>query len=265
MGPFYQDMPYGIARGRLLNHIQGVAITPHGLAYSRNGVDHGQLIIPGRKKYPLTQFRYAHAGGIDCDGDTIAIPLYGKADLSAHLCLWYEGEKTLYPLPRKGYAVGIEAGFGGFIVAIVSCPNGSRIDWYRMPRRKGERAYDMHSLFTTFHDAKKAARNNICLRRGQVEGSKKPYGVILYTMRSHFGRGTVDRYAVSAARNSVQLRHAGSYRRRNGLCASRFGATIRHTIRQASTEVSLIRTARNIRADRLRVREDMIHFDKGGG
>ena len=264
MGAFLQDMPYGIARGRFLSHIQGCAVTPYGLAYSRNGVDHGQLIIPGRPKHAVTQFRYAHAGGIDSEGDTIAIPLYGESEGSAHLCLWYSGEKTLYSLPRRPYAVGIEAGFGGFIVAIVSEPDGSRIDWYRMPRRKGERAYDFHSLFTTFRDPSTAARNNICLKRGQIKHSGKPYGVILYTMRSHFGHGTVDRYAVSAAKNSVQLRHEGSYRRRNGLCASRFGATIRHTHRQAGTEISLIRTARNIGIfageNKLRVREDKIAF-----
>ena len=264
MGPFYQDMPYGIARGRLLSHIQGVAVTPYGLAYSRNGIEHGQLIIPGRRKHALTQFRYGHAGGIDCNGDTIAIPLYDRDEGSANLCLWYEGVGTLYPLPRRPYAVGLECGFGGFIVAIVSCPKGSRIDWYRMPRRKGERAYDFHSLFTTFHNPSRAARNNICLRRGQIKHSGKPYGVILYTMRSYLGFGTVDRYAVSAAKNSVQLRHEGSYRRRNGLCASRFGATIRHTYRQTGTEVSLIRTARNIGIfageNKLRVREDKIDF-----
>ena len=265
MGVDYVKMPYGVGRHKLLAHIQGVAVTPHGLAYSRNGTEHGQLIIPGRPKYPLTQFRYAHAGGIDCNGDTIAIPLYDESEGSAHLCLWYEGKKTLYPLPRRPYACGIEAGFGGFIVAIVSAPDGSRIDWYRLPRRKGVHEYDFHSVFSTFHDASTAPRNNIALRRGSIDKGDKPFALRLWALRAKFGRGYVDRYAVSAAKQSVLLRHEHRYTRRNASylgCSSRYGATIRYTYRQAGIEVSLIRTARNIGipcgGDTLRVREDII-------
>lgn len=269
MGVDYVKMPYGVAgsvAGRIRRHVQGVAVTPYGLAYSRNGVDHGQLLIPGRPKHAVTHFRYAHAGGIDCEGDTIAIPLYDESEGSAHLCLWYEGQKTLYPLPRRPYAAGIECGFGGFIVAIVSCPNGSRIDWYRMPRRKGVREYDFHSVFSTFHDASTAPRNNIALRRGSIEANDKPFALRLWAMRAKFGRGYVDRYAVSAAKQSVMLRHERRDRYRNASyfgCSSRYGATIRYTYRQAGIEVSLIRTARNIGVpwggeNTLRVREDMI-------
>ena len=269
MGAEYVKMPYGVGGSlahRIKNHIQGVAVTPHGLAYSRNGTEHGQLLIPGRPRHALTQFRYGHCGGIDCNGDTIAIPLYDKGEGSAHLCLWYEGTKTLYPLPRKPYAVGIEAGFGGFIVAIVSCPNGSRIDWYRMPRRKGERAYDMHSLFSTEHKKETAARNNICLRRGSIEKGDKPFALRLWAMRGHTFSGTVTRYAVSAAKQSVMLRNEQVYPCSGHLFrlgpSSRFGATIRYTYRQTGIEVSLIRTARNIGipcgGDTLRVREDII-------
>ena len=276
MGAEYKPMPMAAAGSlthRITSHVQGVCVTPYGLAYSRNGVDHGQLLIPGRPKHALTQFRYAHAGGIDSNGDHIAIPLYDKGEGSAHLCLWYNGHKTLYPLPRRPYACGIEAGFGGFIVALVSCPNGSRIDWYRMPRRKGTAdvggtggQYDFHSVFSTFHDASTAPRNNIALRRGSIDAHDKPYALRLWALRAKFGRSHVDRYAVSAAKQSVMLRHERRYSRRNASyfgCSSRYGATIRYTYRQAGIEVSLIRTARNIGIpcggeDTLRVREDII-------
>ena len=254
-------MPMGCGRRRLFHHIQGVAKTPWGWAFSRNGVDHGQLIIPAHPKFKVTQFRFAHAGGIDAAGDTLAIPLYDSdpAIMSGHLCLWHNGVKHLHSIPLKPYAAGL-ARIGakdGFIAAILTDPNGKRIDWYRVPK-----AHDAGGIAflnrTSMPNENTAPRNNICLH---MQGDT----LILYTMRAQLfrRRGVITQYAVDIANNRVTLEKTDEWARDNALWhlgpSSRFGATVVPHGRPGGVDYDLVRTARNIRNDRLLMRRDKLY------
>ena len=250
-------MPKGVGRGRFLQHIQGVAKTPWGWAFSRNGKKHGELIIPGHKKYPITTFLWAHAGGIDATENTIAVPLYDTDTLSGHLCLWHDGIKHLHSLPRRPYAVGIahRGAETGFVCAIITDPMGRTIDWYRVPQ-----AQDLGGLRfinRTYHDTDTAPRNNLCLH---MQGDK----LILYAMRAHtFRKGLVVQYDVDISTASVRLRQTDDWEVNNTLWrlgpSSRFGATIDAHGTDDGVAFDLIRTARNIRGGRLLMRRDNLY------
>lgn len=263
-------MPMGVGRNRIGCHIQGVALTPWGWAFSRNGVDHGQLIIPAHKKFPVTQFHEAHAGGIDAAGDTIAIPLYDHDDTIAagHLCLWKNGLRQKHHLPRKPYAVGIaqnkaQGAETGFICAIVSDGDGSSIDWWNVP--EVAQSGRMQFIGRTVMPEPAAPRNNVCLL---WQGKQ----LVLYAMRAYtglgnwrrLGRGRVTQYAVSVGKYSVQIKQADTFdTHNNGMLhlgpSSRFGATVVPNGTQGGVDYDLIRTARNIRADRLLIRRDRLY------
>ena len=252
-------MPMGVGRNRFGCHIQGVCLTPFGWAFSRNGKKHGQLIIPEHEKYPITTFLWAHAGGIDCSGDTIAIPLYDHDDATAggHLCLWHDGLRHLHSIPLKPYAVGIERTESGLICAILTDPKGKRIDWYRVPNATHLGGIQFINR-TMMPDDNTAPRNNICLH---MQGDN----LILYTMRAQLfrRRGVVTQYAVGIADNAVKVDKTDEWTRDNALWhlgpSSRFGATVVPKSTQGGVAFDLIRTARNIRNDRLAIRRDNLY------
>ena len=256
-------MPMGVGRNKIGNHIQGVCMTPFGWAFSRNGDEHGQLIIPAHKRHPITEFHFAHAGGIDAARDTIAIPLYDNDPTTkgGHLCMWRNGMKHLHSIPLKPYAAGLArtGAERGFICAILTDPNGRRIDWYRVPR-----AHELGGMQflnrTRMPDENTAPRNNICLH-------KQGDALILYTMRAQLfrRRGIITQYAVSISESdkAVTLEKTDEWHRNNALWhlgpSSRFGATVIPNGTQGGVEYDLIRTARNIRNNRLTIRRDRLY------
>ena len=257
-------MPKKVGRHRFLSHIQGIAHTPDGLVFSRNAKEHAELIYPRRGK--VKKFKYQHAGGIDCAGDTIAVPLYDKEAKYGHLAFVTGAGTTAFhrTMDSKPYAVAIEWMGGNFLICCVTKPDGSRLEWYEVSifKRDGKTCYgDLNHLDTHAIDPAKGARNNICMRR--LGGA-----LYLYTFRSHLGYGTVTKHLVRTCQTGViTTDEMGHYTRRNlpGLAAMRFGATVRHYGTQGGVEILLYRTARNIYFDKLYVRKDKIdwRYDDG--
>ena len=240
----------GSLKHRVLNHIQGVCFTPNGIAFSRNGDKHGELILPNHSSERIL-FRHAHAGGIDACRKLIAVPLYDHGTNTGALTIVKPGWNGRYyhPLKHRAYAVAIEQTKGGFLAAIISNPLGTQIKWYRVPKALNGLEY----LGETEPARGTEPRNNICLHWHKGE-------MLLYTMRSYFGMGTVVRYRIGIYDHAdVSMIRSGLVCRRNGICAARFGATIRKA--GHSDDVVLVKTARNIFSNRVRVRENTIKPD----
>ena len=281
-GRFSVKMPMGCGRNRIGSHIQGTVLTPYGLAFSRNGVEHGQLIWPGHpsRSERFRQFPCAHAGGIDAvDGKEpkdciIAVPLYdtGNSQFAAkgQLMLVRDGVYYPYPLRRKPYAAGIvRRDRNRLLVALVSAPDGSRIDWHEVYEQDGKFGQCRYIGATLGLPEEQRPHNNICL---QKQGDK----IVLYAMRAYtglnnlfnLGRGRVTQYTVTLGKYTAQLCETDHWIVQNNALlrlgpSCRFGSTIAAYGTQGGVEFDLIRTARNIRNDRLTCRRDRLYFDWG--
>lgn len=266
----------GTLRHRTWNHIQGVCGYSHRLFISRSGESHSELIVTKDDTYQkVYEIAESHLGGIDISDPYLAIPCYNHGDVYGSLRFYDINSMGLFDvhaLTHRAYAVGIA--FEGYeyddknpyyLIAVVLSSDGRLLSFYRWYAD----SHTLNFLRTIEMDGKTSARNNIVL-------SNTGKGMMLFSMRAHFGRGVIHAYEVEMPKpgmlqsyeergqdvRNIQLHPRYIYERRNGWCSSRFGATIVQTGRR----FQWLRTTRNILHGKLGYRLDDISFRevKGG-
>ena len=232
------------------NHIQGIAKW-HGVTIvSRKGKHSSETLHVGKSYQIRRRCSEPHIGGIDTTDKYLACGTYDPRLPAGRLYLYDLGTDKAqnHEIPFHPYAVAIERAPGGtrgaYILAVVARPNGSVIRWFEF---RNDLLWSLRYLGYTIFDTERGARNNICLT--YLDNQLR-----LYTMRAHLGRGKVERFNVCGLDRGVELVLNGQATMRAGLCSCRFGSTIvLHDNREY-----LMKTARNVWHNKLRVRKDKV-------
>ena len=234
------------------NHIQGISRW-HGVTIvSRNGQHSSETLHVGKSYQIRRRCSEPHIGGIDTTDKYLACGTYDPRLPAGRLYLYDLGTDKAqnHEIPSRPYAVGIERAPGGtrgaYILAVVARPDGSVIRWFEF---KGYQLHLLSYLGCSTFNKERGARNNICLH--YVDGQLR-----LYTMRAHLGYGIIKRFNVCGLDRGVELVLNGEAKMRAGLTSCRFGSTIvLHDGREY-----LMKTARNVWHNTLRVRKDKVQW-----